>query len=487
MCLKQKAGMNKPGGNMEKQQNIISEWEKVCGALEKEVSNSLVLKWLKRSVPEKTENDGVCLSFPSPCIEEVIKRNYARQILDVWQRENPAVAAVDFKVQADSASQTKNISPISSKQPLTARPIVAEAVKRFDSSKVEIDVTADEETIPCYLDETHTFDRFVVGQSNRFAYEAARRVAEDERNVFNPLYIHSAVGLGKTHLLHAVAWRAKELYPCKNILYLSSEQFFHHFIRALRNKKTDSFQDLFHSVDILMIDDIQFFCGKKATQEEFFHLFNQLVARGKKIILSSDSHPMDLIEMQERLKTRIVQGLVVRIEPASFELRLGILKEKVRYLPAPVDETVLNFLAKNITGSIRELEGALKRLSAHAQIMGTQINLQTTRTVLRDMLHVYDRQFSVGEIQRVTAGYYHISLTDLQSARRDRKIVRPRQMAMYLSKTATPLSLPEIGRRFGRDHTTVMHAVKTIENLMSRNQGLCQDKENILMLLREEK
>lgn len=466
---------------MEEKTNIIGEWEKVYGTLEKEVNNRMVLKWLKRSVPQKTDLNRVCLSFPSPCIEEMIKRNYAQQILDIWKRENPTVQTIDFKVQ-EMPVQPVHISEI---QPLSEEPIVATGIKRRGLSKVEIDVTADNEVISCYLDESHTFEHFVVGQSNVFAYEAARRVAEDEKDVFNPLYIHSAVGLGKTHLLHALAWRAKELYPDKNILYLSSEQFFQHFLKALRNKKTDSFRELFRAVDILMIDDIQFICGKKATQEEFFHTFNQLIACGKKVILSSDSHPMDLAEMQERIKTRIAQGLVVQIESPTYELRLGILREKVKDLPINIDEDVLDFLAKNITGSIRELEGALKRLTAHAQIMGTEINPQTTRLVLKDMLQVYDRHFSINEIQRVTAEYYHLRLIDLQSARRDRKIARPRQMAMYISKTATALSLPDIGKRFGRDHTTVIHAIKTIENLMEKDKQLCQDKENILLKLKE--
>ncbi len=477
---------------MEEQTQIIGEWEKVYGALEKEVNNRLVMKWLKRSIPEKTDSNRVCLAFPSPCIEEVIKRNYAPQILNIWQRENPAVTALDFKVLSPQNKNNNASLPTADSaesQPIIdsgeSQPIVVDKIKRYGTSKVEIDVTSETETIPCYLDESHTFERFVVGKSNVFAYEAARRVAEDEKDVFNPLYIHSPVGLGKTHLLHAVAWRVKELYPDKNVLYISSEQFFQYFLKALRNKKTDSFRDLFRAVDILMIDDIQFICGKKATQEEFFHTFNQLIACGKKVILSSDSHPMDLIEMQERLKTRIAQGLVVHIEPTTYELRLGILREKGKHLPVQISDEVLDFLAKNITGSIRELEGALKRLTAHAQIMGTPINPQTTRSVLKDMLQVYDRQFSVNEIQRVTADYYHLKLSDIQSARRDRKIARPRQMAMYLAKTATALSLPDIGRRFGRDHTTVMHAVKTIENLMSRDKQLCQDKENILMRLRE--
>lgn len=285
--------------------------------------------------------------------------------------------------------------------------------------------------------------------------------------------------------MHAIAWRIKEIYPDKNVLYLSSEQFFQHFIKSLRKNNTDSFRDLFRSVDVLMIDDVQFIFGKKATQEEFFHTFNQLIARGKKIILSADTNPMDLESVEERLKTRIAQGLVVQIQPTTYELRLGILQEKMKTVKTKIPNDVLDFLAKNITASVRELEGALKRLIAQAEMLGTAINLETTRQVLRDILQVYERQFSVAEIQQTTAAYYNLKLSDLKSTRRDRKIARPRQLAMYLAKTMTALSLPDIGAQFGRDHTTIIHAVKTIEGLLERDAQLNTDKENILIRLRE--
>ncbi|MBE6455332.1 MAG: chromosomal replication initiator protein DnaA [Alphaproteobacteria bacterium] len=466
------------------QNDLIHEWQTVYGNLEKEVNNQMVLRWLKRSVPERKEGNQVCLCFPTPCIEEMIKRNYSDQILAVWQRENPQIDTLKFRVKATTAKSVSDVCSI----PTTSTPIITTQSQKYIThtpSKIEIEVSSDGESIPSYLDATHTFDSFVVGKSNQFAYEASRRVAEDTGISFNPLYIQAPVGLGKTHLMHAIAWRIKEIYPDKNVLYLSSEQFFQHFIKSLRKNNTDSFRDLFRSVDVLMIDDVQFIFGKKATQEEFFHTFNQLIARGKKIILSADTNPMDLESVEERLKTRIAQGLVVQIQPTTYELRLGILQEKMKTVKTQIPNDVLDFLAKNITASVRELEGALKRLIAQAEMLGTAINLETTRQVLRDILQVYERQFSVAEIQQTTAAYYNLKLSDLKSTRRDRKIARPRQLAMYLAKTMTALSLPDIGAQFGRDHTTIIHAVKTIEGLLERDAQLNTDKENILIRLRE--
>lgn len=466
------------------QENLAHEWNRVCGKLEKELNNQMVIRWLRKSVPEQTEQSQVCLCFQTPCIEEMIKRNYSQQILSVWQEENPLINSLQFKVQKAKKQEELclDIKPIPQETPISVPQ--EPAVKRY-GTKVEIEVASDGESIPCFLDSAHTFDSFVVGTPNIFAFEACKRVAEDETAIFNPLYIHSSVGLGKTHLMHAIAWRIKELYPEQNVLYLSAEQFLKHYIKALRHQKLDTFQDLFRSVDVLMVDDVQFIFGKKATQEEFFHTFNQLIARGKKIILSSDSNPMDLVSIEDRLKTRIAQGLVVQIQPTTYELRLGILQEKAKSQAVHIPDNVLDFLAKQITASVRELEGALKRLVAHAQMMGTSINMDTTRVVLKDILQVYERQFSVPEIQQMTANYYGIKVTDLMSVRRERKIARPRQLAMYLAKTLTPLSLPEIGAQFGRDHTTIIHAVKTIEGLLMRDTQLDNDRENIITRLKE--
>lgn len=466
---------------------LRQEWQSVCQALETQMGDKLALRWLKRVTPDKLVDNQVNLCVPSPCIHELIKRNYADQILALWQKENPMIGGLTFQLnqQGDTALSTQTIQPLSAKGTSPNVVSFVESIKMHAAGKVEMRIDVDGETIPCFLDKSHTFDSFVVGPSNEFAYAAARRVAEDNTVVFNPLYLHASVGLGKTHLMHAIAWRIKELYPEQNVLYLTSEQFFQHFIKALQHKNTDSFRKLFRDVDVLMIDDVQFIFGKPASQEEFFHTFNQLIARGKKIILSADTNPMDLQGIEDRIKTRIAQGLVVQIQPTTYELRLGILQKKAEETRVYIPEDVIRYLAKNITASIRELEGAFKRLIAHAELIGTPINMDTARSVLKDILQVYERQFSVAEIQQVTADYYGLRLSDIKSNRRERKIARPRQLAMYLSKTLTALSLPDIGTQFGRDHTTIIHAVRTIENLLLRDSQLVKDKDNIIMRIKE--
>lgn len=463
--------------------DLTAMWADVCTALESELGDKLAIRWLKRIAPHHVADEELHLSVPSPCILELVKRNYADQILSFWQRKNPAVRKIVFRLDTakPEIASAENMHSCVSHAPLTA----VQPLQNFVADNTALNLTVDGENLPCYLDCSHTFDSFVVGPSNEFAYAAARRVAEDKTVAFNPLYIHASVGLGKTHLMHAIAWRIKELYPEQNVLYLSSEQFFQHFIKALRQNKTDSFRQLFRSVDVLMIDDVQFIFGKKASQEEFFHTFNQLKAQGKKIILSADSNPMDLQGIEDRIKTRIAQGLVVQIQPTTYELRLGILQKKVQESSLPVPENVIEFLAKNITASVRELEGALKRLTAHAELMGTPINLDTAREVLKDILHVYERKFSVYEIQQATASYYGIKLSDLKSTRRERKIARPRQLAMYLAKEMTSLSLLDIATQFERDHTTIIHAIRTMEDLLVRDSQLSADKESIIMRVKE--
>lgn len=466
-------------------EQLYNEWQKVCSYLEKEQGNKLALRLLKRVIPNGMEENKVCLSVPTTCIHDFIKQNYADQLLSLWKKENPQVAGLKFMLGNQTsvcAQQPMMNQPIP--EIVKSKPIIIEQPEQ-KTFNTEIARPAEAEPIPCFLNAANTFDSFVVGKSNEFAYAAARRVAEDESISFNPLYIHAPAGLGKTHLMHATAWRIKELYPEKTVLYLSSEQFFQQFVKALRYNSTESFHNLFRNVDVLMIDDVQFIFGKKATQEEFFHTFNTLLARGKKIILSADSNPLDLQGIEDRLKTRIAQGLVVNIQPTSYELRLGILQEKTKSLKTFVPEDVLEFLAKNITASVRELEGALKRVVARSELIGTPINIETTHEILKDILQIYEKQISVTDILQSTANYYALKMTDLKSVRRDRRIARPRQLAMYLSKILTPLSLPDIGTHFERDHTTILHAIKTIEGLLQRDTQLQKDMQKITASLKE--
>ena len=295
---------------------------------------------------------------------------------------------------------------------------------------------------------------------------------------FNPLFLYGGVGLGKTHLMHAVAWHIRESAPAPPVLYLSAEKFMYRFVRALRFQDTMAFKEQFRSVDVLMIDDVQFIAGKDATQEEFFHTFNALVDQGKQIIISADKSPADLQGMEERLRSRLGCGLVADIHATTYELRLGIIAAKIEQMKVEVPRKVSEFLAHKITSNVRELEGALNRVVAHAQLVGRDITLESTQEVLHDLLRANDRRITIEEIQKKVAEHYNIRVADMHSARRARQVARPRQVAMYLAKQLTARSLPEIGRKFGgRDHTTVMHAVKKIEELSAGDSSFAEDVE----------
>lgn len=448
---------------MHENDSLCKQWDAVCGQLQQQLGDKIAVRWLTKLVPTGLENNQVHLLAPSPCIQELVKKNYADQILSLWQTQDPAISSLTFGLKAAEVPE-----------PLIKEPAktVTTAPAKYVEQKI---MDADGEVISSYLDPTHTFDSFVVGKPNEFAYAAARRMAEKKDTSFNPLYLHSSVGLGKTHLMHAIAWRINEMFPGKTVLYLSSEQFFHRFIKAMRSNNTESFRDLFRSVDVLMIDDVQFIFGKKATQEEFFHTFNALIAKGKKIILSADSSPADLQGIEDRLKTRIAQGLVVDIHPTSYELRVGILEEKCQKRGLTVPYDVLDFLAKNITSNVRELEGALNRLVAHSELIGSMINLETVKVILKDILKTHEKVVTVPDILRETASFFDLTIADLKSTRRERRVARPRQMAMYLAKQLTTLSLPDIAGHFGRDHTTIIHAVKLIDSLLNSDKQMEQD------------
>ncbi|MBY0430440.1 MAG: chromosomal replication initiator protein DnaA, partial [Rhodospirillales bacterium] len=343
-------------------------------------------------------------------------------------------------------------------------------------------VMGDEISAP--LDPRYTFRNFVVGKPNEFAYAAARRVAEANLVTFNPLFLYGGVGLGKTHLMHAIAWDIRERNPKRTVIYLSAEKFMYRFVRALRYHDTMAFKEQFRSVDVLMIDDVQFIGGKDSTQEEFFHTFNSLVDQGRQIVISADKSPSDLAGMEERLRSRLGCGLVADIHATTYELRLGILESKAEQLGIMVPRKVMEFLAHKIASNVRELEGALNRVVAHSQLVGRDITLESTQEVLHDLLRANDRRITIEEIQKKVAEHFNIRVADMHSARRARQVARPRQVAMYLAKQLTSRSLPEIGRKFGgRDHTTVMHAVKKVEELRETDSSFAEDVELLRRML----
>jgi chromosomal replication initiator protein len=339
-------------------------------------------------------------------------------------------------------------------------------------------------TISAPVDPRFTFDNFVVGKPNEFAYAAARRVAEAETVPFNPLFLYGGVGLGKTHLMLAVANHIRKVSPQRNVVYMSAEKFMHRFIRALQEKNTVDFKDQFRSVDVLMIDDVQFICGKDSTQEEFFHTFNALVDQGRQIVISADKSPSYLEGMEERLVSRLNCGLVADIHATTYELRLGILQSKSENIGVKIPLKVMEFLAHKVTSNVRDLEGGLNRVVAHAQLIGREITLETTQEVLHDLLRANDRRVTIEEIQKQVSQHFNIRVSDMQSARRARAVARPRQVAMYLAKQLTARSLPEIGRKFGgRDHTTVMHAVKRVDELREYDSLFAEDVELLRRML----
>jgi chromosomal replication initiator protein len=298
------------------------------------------------------------------------------------------------------------------------------------------------------------------------------------------MFLYGGVGLGKTHLMHAIAWQIRQQNPSRKVMYLSAEKFMNRFVQALRFRDTISFKEQFRSVDVLMIDDVQFISGKESTQEEFFHTFNALVEDGRQVIVSADKSPTDLEGMEERLRSRLGWGMVADIHPADYELRLGILQSKAEQSQVEISDKVLEFMAHRIVSNVRELEGALNRILAHAMLIGREITIDSTADLLADLLRASSRQISVDVIQKRVAAHYGVRVSEMFSARRARNIARPRQIAMYLAKNLTSLSYPEIGRQFGgRDHTTVMHAVRTIENLMKSDAQLNEDVELIKSIL----
>ncbi len=333
------------------------------------------------------------------------------------------------------------------------------------------------------LDMRFTFDTFVVGKPNELAHAAARRVAEGGPVTFNPLFLYGGVGLGKTHLMHAIAWELSQRNPGLTVLYLSAEQFMYRFVQALRERKMMDFKEMFRSVDVLMVDDVQFIAGKDSTQEEFFHTFNALVDQNKQIIISADRAPDEIKDLENRIRSRLQSGLVVDLHPTDYELRLGILQSKVEVYRGmhpglQIDDGVLEFLAHRISTNVRVLEGALTRLFAFASLVGKPINMDLVQDSLADVLRASERKISIDEIQRKVAEHYNIRLSDMIGPKRVRNFARPRQVAMYLCKQLTSRSLPEIGRRFGgRDHTTVMHGVRRIEELRQQDGQIDEDVE----------
>ncbi|MBO6782352.1 MAG: chromosomal replication initiator protein DnaA [Alphaproteobacteria bacterium] len=468
--------------------SLTEQWTRVRARLRADVGDAAFNSWLKPLTLGDFKGSQLRVAVPTRFMRDWIEQNYADRLAELWAEENDAVRTVEIIVEpTQTVIQPAGAPP---RQPLSQR-IESEAAPRgANGSAGPVPAGGADggepgiEDVRAFIDERFKFKNFVVGKSNELAHAAARRVAEAKAVPFNPLFLYGGVGLGKTHLMHAIAWHITERDPRRRVLYMSAEKFMYQFIRALRYRTIMDFKEQFRSVDVLMIDDIQFIAGKDSTQEEFFHTFNALVDQNRQIIVSADKSPSDLEGMEERLKSRLGCGLVADIHPTDYELRLGILQAKAEQIGSDVPDKVMEFLSHKITSNVRELEGALNRIVAHATLVGRPVTLETTQDVLHDLLRANDRRVTIEEIQKRVAEHFNIRLADMHSARRARAVARPRQVAMYLAKQLTSRSLPEIGRKFGgRDHTTVMHAVRKVEELRSTDAGFNEDVELLRRML----
>ncbi len=450
-----------------------NNWSKLKKDLKKIVGESSYNNWLKQLSFNSINNGEIILSVPTKFLRDWIVNNYADKIKQECKKIDTKISMIKILVK-----------------PIGGRivPGTARELKDKPISHSSLDIRNNKVSSPndfgAPLDPRFTFDNFVVGKPNELAFAASQRVAESDKVSFNPLFLYGGVGLGKTHLMHAIGWKIKERNPDRKVIYLSAEKFMYQFVRALRYKDTSAFKEQFRSIDVLMIDDVQFISGKDNTQEEFFHTFNALIEQNRQIVISADKSPSDLDGVQERLKSRLGCGLVADIHPTTYELRLGILIEKAQKRGVEIPSKVLEFLSHRIVSNVREMEGALNRLVAHATLVGTSITIETAQVVLQDLLKSNNKKITIEEIQKKVAEHFNIRLTDMHSPRRSRSVARPRQIAMYLAKSITSRSLPEIGRKFGgRDHTTVMHAVKKIEELKQEDNNFNEDIELLKRLI----
>ncbi|MCH9020090.1 MAG: chromosomal replication initiator protein DnaA [Proteobacteria bacterium] len=454
---------------------LSEQWSRVRGRLRTEFGDAAYKSWLQPIRLGGVRDGEITMNVPSRFMREWVMSRYADRIRALWRGEDSSIRSVSIAVDpgaagaADDGGEAVATPARAAFTPTPPRGAAASVSRPFVSA----------------LDSRFTFDNFVVGKSNEFAHAAARRVAEAAREPFNPLFIYGGVGLGKTHLMHAIAWHIRTHDPERRVIYLSAEKFMYQFIRALRFQDTMAFKEQFRSIDVLMVDDVQFIGGKESTQEEFFHTFNALVDQNHQLVITGDRSPADLDGMEERLRSRLGWGLVADIHPTDYELRLGILHSKAEQLDArDIPPQVLEFLAHKITTNIRELEGALNRIVAYATLVGRSVTLETTQEILQDVLRAHSRRITIEEIQKRVAEHFNIRVADMHSARRARAVARPRQVAMYLAKQLTSRSLPEIGRKFGgRDHTTVMHAVRKVDQLRESDPGFAEDVDLLRRML----
>ena len=429
-------------------------WEIIQKELRNHFGSEIYESWLKKIVFQEKLNNYILVSVSTRFIRDWIVSRYLDQILNTIKKFNKEIVRVEFKID-NKIDINKNKIGLTSENKIS---FINDSFLQFSR-----------------IDQNKSFENFVIGESNKLAFEASKKVSEKISH-YNPFYLYSGVGMGKTHLLNAIGLKLKE---DKKVTFISAERFMYQFVKSIKSNEMVKFKDNFRNTDVLIIDDIQFMNGKEAMQEEFFHTFNSLIEKGSQVILSADRPPNKLVKIQERIKSRFSGGLVVDIQSPEHELRLKILKTKVDELnimyneKLKLSEETLKFISNEIRNSIRELVGALNRVASFSRIYNRAPNLNEIKIILKDLLNVNETKITIDNIQTLVCKYFKISKNEMLSSRRSRYLVRPRQVAIYLSKILTTKSLPEIGREFSnRDHTTVIHSVKTIEKLKNDNNEI---------------
>ncbi len=444
-----------PQGIVLAKEEHFLNWNEVLEKFKRSFGNDIYESWIKNINLKKEYNHYVVLSAPTRFVRDWIVSRYADKILDIIKTYKKSIQRIEFLIEESTEKPEKSI--FSKKSPITSIESSLLNYNRFNTN--------------------NRFDNFIVGESNELAYTAAKKVCVDSAH-YNPLFIYSSVGMGKTHLLNAIGL---EVGDEKKVMFISAERFMYHFIKSIRNNDMVKFKDFFRKANIFIIDDIQFVSGKEAMQEEFFHTFNALIERGSQIVISSDRPPSDLTKIQERIRSRMSGGLVIDIQPPDLDLRIKILKSKFSEIKLGMNENyelndeVFKFLATEVTSSIREMVGALNRILAFSKINTKSPNIYECKKILKDFISSNNKSINVEMIQNLVAAHYNLNLQELLSPRRSRSLARPRQIAMYLSKQHTTNSLPDIGRKFSnRDHTTVIHAVKKIDELIKKDNEIKQ-------------
>jgi chromosomal replication initiator protein len=466
-------------------------WQRVKNRLRIELGDDVFTSWFARMELEAVDKGAVRLSVPTRFLRNWIQSHYSERVLSNWQAEESIITRLELSVRS-AAIRPLAAKPKPPEIPTPSRQ-VQDATQNNAGMRASVPfMTVHEALGGSPLDPRLAFETFIVGRSNTLAHAAAKQVATSRRGdplMFNPLYIHAGVGFGKTHLLQAITWAGNS--SDRKVLYLTAERFMYGFVSALRSQTTLAFKEAVRAIDVLMIDDMQFLQGR-STQAEFCHTLNALIDAGRQVVIASDRPPADLESLDDRVRSRLAGGLVVEIGSLGEELRLEILKSRIAAacvhhpgfeVPAPV----LVFIAKSVTHNGRDLEGAVNRLLAHNKLSGQPVTLEMAEREMRDLIRPAEpKRVRIEDIQRVVARQYNVSRADLLSSRRTANVVRPRQVAMYLAKILTLRSLPEIGRRFGgRDHTTVLHAVRKIETLAGNDSSFAEEIESLKRQLQD--